>query len=204
MSTRRAIVFSGAAVCVGVPSARAQPTRRRRIAILSNALPPADMAGTDPANPTVRALVHGLRRLGHVEGQNLTIDRRSAEGRLERIPAMVEEVVAQRPDVIFVFGPSLLRAAQQATGSIAIVSMGGASAMNSANLSRPGGNVTGLVTDAGFGAINGKRLELLKEAAPRTSRVVAIRLPVPEGQAPWSAEIEDAARRLARRRDVDP
>jgi putative ABC transport system substrate-binding protein len=196
VSTRRDIVVTGAAAWAAVPLALAQLVRRRRIAILSNAMPPADMAGADPANSTLRALIHGLRALGHVEGHNLEIDRRSAEGRLERIPSMVEEVVAQRPDVIVVFGPLLLRAAQQATGSIAIVSMGGGSAISSANLSRPGGNVTGFVTDAGFGAINGKRLELLKEAAPRVSRVVAIRPPVPEGQPPWSPEIDDAARRL--------
>ncbi|MCW5661094.1 MAG: ABC transporter substrate-binding protein [Burkholderiaceae bacterium] len=196
MSTRRATLITGAGVWAGVPMVMAQAARQRRIAILSNALPPADMAGADPPNPTVRALVHGLRGLGHVEGNNLMIDRRSAEGRLERIPAMVEDVIAQRPDVIFVFGPLLLRAAQQATGSIAIVSMGGGSAISAANMPRPGGNVTGLVTDAGFGAINGKRLELLKEAAAPVSRVVAIRPPVPEGEAMWSPEIEDAARRL--------
>lgn len=199
MSTRRAIhmaLMAGAGVSAGAPWVWAQATRQRRIAILSNALPPADMAGNDPPNPTVRALVHGLRGLGHIEGSNLMIDRRSAEGRLDRIPSMVEEVIARRPDVIFVFGPLLLRAAQQATGSIAIVSMGGGSAMSTAQLARPGGNVTGFVTDAGFGPINGKRLELLKEAAAHISRVVAIRPPVPEGQAPWSPEIEDAARRL--------
>jgi putative ABC transport system substrate-binding protein len=196
VSIRRAIVITGAGVWAGVPLARAQTTRLHRIAILSNALPSADMAGPDPVNPTVRALVHGLRELGHIEGHNLAIDRRSAEGRLERIPPMVEEVVAQRPDVIFVFGPLLLRAAQQTTASIAIVSMGGGSAMSTANMARPGGNVTGFVTDAGFGAINGKRLQLLKEAAPQVSRVVAIRPPVPPGQPAWSAEIEAAARRL--------
>ena len=198
MSDRRAVVIAGAAgAWAGVPWVRAQTiARQRRIAILSNALPPADMAGTDPANPIVRALIHGLRGLGQIDGHNLAIDRRSAEGRLERIPSIVEEVVAQRPDVIVVFGPLLLRAAQQATSSIAIVSLGGGSAMSTASLSRPGGNVTGFVTDAGFGAINGKRLELLKEAAPRVSHVAAIRPPVPDGQAPWSVEIDEAARRL--------
>ena len=196
MRIRRGIVIIGAGVWAGVPRARAQTTRQRRIAILSNTLRPADMAGTDPVDPSVRALVQGLRASGHIEGHNLAIDRHSAEGRLERIPSMVEEVVAQRPDVIVVFGPALLRAAQQATGSIAIVSVGGALAMSTANMTRPGGNVTGVVADAGFGAMNGKRLELLKEAAPRVRRVVAIRPPAPEGQPPWSAEIEEAARRL--------
>ncbi len=196
MSTRRAIVVAGTGVWAGVPQARAQTTRQRRIAILSNTLPPADMAGTEPVDPTVRALIHGLRASGHIEGPTLTIDRHSAEGRLERIPSMVEQVVAQRPDVMVVFGPALLRAVRQATASIAIVSIGGASAISIANMTRPGGNVTGLVGDAGFGAMNGKRLELLKEAAPHVSRVVALRPPVPEGQPPWSAEIEEAARRL--------
>ena len=197
MIARRALAVAGAGAWGGlVLGAFAQPVRKARIAILSNTLPPAEMAGTDPVDPTVRALVHGLRVSGHIEGRDLAIDRHSAGGRLERIPSMVQEVVAQRPDVIVAFGPVLLRAAQQATGSIAIVSVGGASAMSTANMTRPGGNVTGLVADAGFGAMNGKRLELLKEAAPRVSRVVAIRPPVPEGQPPWTAEIEEAARRL--------
>lgn len=195
MTRRRVVVVAAAAALAGA-RVGAQPLRGLpRVAILSHSVPLAEMIGPHPA-ASVRGLLDGLRALGHVEGRNLVIERRSAEGRLERVHDMVREVVALEPDVIVTFGPVLLRAARQATSSIAIVAVGGGSAMTVGELARPGSNFTGLTTDAGFSALNGKRLELLKEAVPGATRVVAIRPPPLAGQPLWGAETEQAARLL--------
>jgi putative ABC transport system substrate-binding protein len=198
MIQRRTLAWAGAGVLAGGMHGglRAQPSRRRRIANISHSVPLAAMAGSDPASPAVRGLIHGLRALGLTEGEQFVIDRWSAEGRLDRSGPLSSEVLSSAPDVIVVFGPVLRRALQQATDSIPIVAVGGGPDMGAANLARPGGNVTGLLTDAGFGALNGKRLDLLKQAAPQAARVVAIRPPPPAGQPVWPPETEQAASKL--------
>ena len=132
------------------------------------------------AAPHLReAFLQGLRDLGYVEGRNVVIAYRDAEGKLERLPALTAELVALKVDVIFVGGGTRVTlAAMQATKTIPIVFTGVGDPVESGlvtSLARPGGNVTGL---SSLGPeLVGKRLELLKQAVPGVDRVAVLRLP---------------------------
>jgi len=121
------------------------------------------------------AFLHGLRDLGYVEGQNLVMERRDAEGQLDRLPALAAQLVARQVEVIVTWGVPGTRAAQQATSTIPIVMAEAGDPVRTglvASLAQPGGNVTGLsVMDPG---LNSKQLQLLKEAAPKISRVAVL------------------------------
>jgi ABC-type uncharacterized transport system substrate-binding protein len=117
----------------------------------------------------------GLRDLGYVEGRNVVIDYRDAEGKVERLPALAAELVALEVDVIVAPGPPHALAAKQVTRTIPIVFATAADAVGSGlvtSLARPGGNVTGL-SFVGPGLV-GKCLELLKQAVPGVSRVAVL------------------------------
>jgi putative ABC transport system substrate-binding protein len=121
------------------------------------------------------AFKQGLRGLGYVEGKNLAIDWRSAEGKFDRLPALTAELVHLKVDVIVSAGPTVTRAAKEATSTIPIVMAQDTDPVGSgfvASLARPGGNITGLATLSPD--MSGKLLELLKEISPRLSRVVVI------------------------------
>ncbi|MFQ5853613.1 MAG: ABC transporter substrate-binding protein, partial [Candidatus Binatia bacterium] len=127
-----------------------------------------------PPYPRVKAFREGLRELGYVEGQNLVIVERSAEGKRDRLPALAAELVGLNLDVIFAFGTSTVRALKKATKTIPIVSTSSDPVRNGlvASLARPGGNITGLANLTP--ELAGKRLELLREVVPRISRVAVI------------------------------
>jgi putative tryptophan/tyrosine transport system substrate-binding protein len=123
----------------------------------------------------VQAFRQGLRELGYVEGENLAIEYRWAEGSFERLPALVAELVSLPVDVIVTVGTPGTRAAKHATRTIPIVMAVSADAVRDglvASLARPGGNVTGSSTMTH--EIEGKRLQLLKEVAPAISRVAFV------------------------------
>jgi putative ABC transport system substrate-binding protein len=114
----------------------------------------------------------GLRDLGYVEGKNLVIEFRWAEGRYERLPELAAELVRLKPDVLVTHGPPGALAAKRATDTIPIVIgvIGEAVAIGAVeSLARPGGNITG--SSFFVPELNAKRLEILKEALPRLSRV---------------------------------
>ena len=126
-------------------------------------------------NPPWDGLRQGLRDLGYVDGRNLSMEWRWSEGKTDRFPALAMELVALRPDVIVASGTQAVRAAKQATSAIPIV-MTVSSYPDKIglveSLSRPGGNVTGL---SNLGPeLSGKKLELLKEIAPKVSRVAVL------------------------------
>ena len=130
------------------------------------------------------AFLQGLRDLGYVEGRNVAIEYRDAEGKLERLPALAAELVALKVDVILAEGGTLgPRVAMKATTTIPIVFAGAGDPVGSglvASLARPGGNVTGL---AGVSPeLVGKRLELLKQAVPGVDRVAVLRQPTALGE----------------------
>ena len=120
------------------------------------------------------AFRQGLRELGYVEGKNIVIEWRDAEGQLERLPDLAAELVRLKVDVIVAGGLPAARAAKQATTTIPIVMTGGdpVRAGIVASLARPGGNVTGL-SDSTVD-VSTKRLELLKEVVPKLSRVAIL------------------------------
>jgi putative ABC transport system substrate-binding protein len=121
------------------------------------------------------AFRQGLRDLGYVEGRNVVIEYRSAEGKYERLPALAAELVALKVDVIVVTSTPAALAAKQATRTIPIVLAWAGDPVGSGlvtSLARPGGNVTGLSVLAP--ELVGKRLELLKQAVPGVNRVAVL------------------------------
>jgi len=118
------------------------------------------------------AFRRGLRELGYLEGKNIFIEHRSAEGKLDRLPALMSEIVRLKVDIIVSHGPTTTRAAKKATSTIPIVMAQDTDPIGNgfvASLARPGGNITGLSSLTAD--LSGKRLELLKEILPKLSRV---------------------------------
>ncbi|MGH7772914.1 MAG: ABC transporter substrate-binding protein [Candidatus Binatia bacterium] len=140
------------------------------------------------------AFRQGLRELGYVEGKNIVIEWKSAEGKVDRLPALAAELARLRVDVIVTGGPTSTRATKEATSTIPIVmAMDGDPVGNGfvASLARPGGNITGLSTLAP--ELSGKRLELLKEIVPKLSRVAVLGTSTAPSTAPSLKEMEPAA-----------
>ena len=129
------------------------------------------------------AFLQGLRDLGYVEGKNITIEYRYTEGQLDRLPDLAAELVRLNVDVIVTAAISSVRAAKKATATIPIVFASVGDAVDSglvSSLARPGGNATGLTFLAP--ELDGKRLELLKEAFPKVTRVAFLwRVPAARG-----------------------
>jgi len=149
--------------------------------------------GRNAAN--LAAFRQGLRELGYVEGQNLVIEYRSADGRAERFPDLAIELVRLKVDVIVTRGTPAALAAKQATGTIPIVMASSGDPLGTgivASLAHPGGNVTGLSAFAT--EIQGKQLEVLREMVPQVARIAFLfNMSNPVLQAQWK-EGEPAAR----------
>ena len=162
----------GTSLCVLLfalsPSVDAQqPVKVSRIGFL--ALPPSANAARN------EAFRQGLRELGYVEGKNIVIEWRFAEGKLDRVPALAAELVRLKVDVIVTGGAGSTRPAKQATNTIPIVMAQDPDPVGNgfvASLARPGRNITGLSTLAP--ELSGKQLELLKEIAAKLSRVAVL------------------------------
>ncbi len=169
MNNRRKLLVALGAGALAVPftSFAQQKGKVWRIGFLSQASAPGIAGWVD-------ALRAGLRDLGYVEGKNLVIEFRWAEGKYERAPELAAELVRLKVDVIVTHGPGIL-AAKSATTTIPIVMASSADPVATgfvASLARPGGNVTGM---AGFNPeVAAKRLELLKDAFPRTRQVAVL------------------------------
>jgi putative ABC transport system substrate-binding protein len=147
------------------PSAAQEPDKISKIGFLA-------VVSLSTLTPRTEALRQGLRDLGYVEGKNVFIEWRSAEGNPDRMPTLVAELVHLKVDVIVTAGSTATRFAKAATVTIPIVmAQDGDPVANGfvASLARPGGNITGLSTLSP--ELSGKRLELLKEIIPKLSRV---------------------------------
>ena len=181
------LVLSAMLVALCSPAEAQQPTTIPRIGFLITSSPSA-MA------PRLDAFQQGLRELGYVEGKNLVIERRHADGKSDRLPALAVELVNLKVDVIVTSGPTATRPAKEATSSIPIVMTFDDDPVGSgfvASLARPGGNITGLSTLSP--EISGKQLELLKEIVPRLGRVAVIGTSTRQGTAQTLKEMELAA-----------
>jgi putative ABC transport system substrate-binding protein len=145
--------------------------------------------------PNLDALRRGLRDFGYVEGKNLVIDYRSADGLAERFPDLASELVRLKVDLIVTRGTPAATAAKSASGTIPVVMAAmGEPLVVVASLAHPGGNVTGLTTFSTV--LTGKRIELLKELVPSLSRVALLHdMGNPVAPPQW-AETETAARTL--------
>ena len=162
------------------------PTRIPRIGFLA----------TSNLPHLLEAFQQGLRDHGYVEGRNIVIEYRWAEGKLERLPGLAAELVQLKVDVIFAFATPPSQAAKQATKTIPIVMVVADPVEQGfvASLARPGGNITGLSVQAP--ELGGKQLQLLKEVVPRASRVAILWNPANPYTALVVRETEAAARTL--------
>jgi putative ABC transport system substrate-binding protein len=164
-----------------------QPTKIPRIGYLATV-----SLSAIPAR--IKAFRQGLRDLGYVEGKNISIEYRFAEGKPDRLPGLTAELVHLKVDIIVTAGSPATRAAKEATNTIPIVMTNEADPVGTgfiASLARPGGNITGLSTLAP--ELSGKRLEILKEVVPKASRVAVLGTSTAPGYAQVLKEIELAA-----------
>ncbi len=190
----RGIVLGGV-VALGTLTAMAPadaqpPPKVPRIGILTG-------ASTSVTAHLLEAFRQGLRELGYVEGQNIAIESRSAEGKLERLPDLAAELVRLKVDVIVTSGTPAALATKQASRTIPIVMGFAADPVETglvASLARPGGNITGSSLMAP--ELAGKRLQLLKEVVPGASRVAVLSNPTVPYTALMVKETEAAARVL--------
>lgn len=159
-----------------VSVAWAQAQEMPRVAIVFNSPPLEALTTSPPLHDAARAIVEGLKDFGWVDGRNVKLVWRSAEQHPDRFPAIMDELVRIPVDVIVVSGNVMAKAALAKTRSIPIV-MGSSSLAVEDGLiesySRPGGNVTGVATAVGE-HLSGKRIALLKQLAPRVSRVAFV------------------------------
>jgi putative tryptophan/tyrosine transport system substrate-binding protein len=150
-----------------VPVEAQQTKARPRIAVLSSRLGPlATREG---------AFQEGLRKLGYVEGQSITIEYRYAEEKLERLPDLANELVRSKVDLIVAVSTPAIKAAKNSTNTIPIIMAGVSDPIGTGfveSLARPGGNITGLSLQSP--ELSGKRLELLKQVIPKLSRVALL------------------------------
>jgi len=187
---RRAFIGTVAGALLAAPLAAAaqQAGKVYRIGILET-IPAAQNAAN------LAALRKGLRDLGYVEGRNLIIEYRSADGRAERFPDLASELVRLKVDLIVTRGTPAARAAKNATGTIPVVmaTMGDPRAIV-ASFANPGGNITGVTTFST--ELTAKRFELLKELVPNLSRVALLHnMGNPAAPPEWE-ETKTAARSL--------
>src|SRR5262249_55722209 len=151
-----------------LPAEAQQPPKIPRIGYLVSAFP-----SSTPAR--YEAFRQGLRELGYVEGKNIVIEPRYAEGKFDRLQALAVEMVRLKVEVVVTTGTLVNRAAKEGTGAIPIVMANDTDPVSNgfvASLARPGGNITGLSTFAP--ELSGKRLELLKEIIPKLSSVAVL------------------------------
>jgi putative ABC transport system substrate-binding protein len=164
MNRREFVALIGAAAAWPLAARAQQPARIPRLGVL--------LLSTPQADPQMETARRALRDLGYLEGHNLAIEYRFAEGRPERLPDLAADLVRMQPDVVFALGGDVTPAAVKATQTIPIVFNSSADPVRLgfvASLARPGRNATGVTFL--LDELASKRLEILKQAAPRISRV---------------------------------
>ena len=171
MKTKITVLTLCAILLTLCSSAGAQQTAGKipRIGFLSRELHPSDSRAAGA--PRLEGFRQGLRELGYVEDKTIIIEYRYAEARPERLPALAEELLRLKVEIIVADTTLVARAARKVTSTVPIVFLSGSDPTQTglaASLARPGGNVTGLTNLAG--ELRGKRLELMKEVLPKVSR----------------------------------
>ena len=200
MKRREFTALVGSALAWPIAARAQQAEKVFRVGLVLTTSPGLEMVGPDPIHPATRAFVHALRDLGYIEGRNLVLERRSAEGRFERFGDIVAELVRLKADVIVTGGNPTARAAKAVTTTVPIVALGLADPVGDGlvqSLARPGGNVTGLTIRVGSES-EAKRLQLLKEMLPGVSRVAYLGSKEnKDWEGPWGESVRTAAQALS-------
>jgi putative ABC transport system substrate-binding protein len=186
----RIVIVGLALLLAPLATAAQQPMKVYRIGVLAAGRP----------GSTSQGFQQELHELGYVEGQNLVLESRYAEGNLERLHDLAAELVQRKVDVIVAGGAPVTRAAQHATRTIPIVMMGSPDPVGEgfvASLARPGGNITG-VSHVRTELI-GKQLELLKEMVPQSTRIAVLANPAQPAYPALLHKLTEAARTLGLR-----
>jgi putative ABC transport system substrate-binding protein len=190
------LVLGGAAALAPLSAKAQQGGKVYRVGVIATTSPVSELAGPEPANPAVRAFVQGLRVLGYVEGQNLILERRSAEGRFERFGAIIAELIGLKADVIVTAGDPMAKVAKGLTTTVPIVMASSTNPVGEGlveSIARPGGNITGLTTLVGP-EIEAKRLEFLRMTLPGVSRVAYLgSREDKDWERPWGQSVRTAA-----------
>jgi putative ABC transport system substrate-binding protein len=163
------LALSAMLLALSLPADAQQARKLHRIGFLA-------FGSSSGASSSLEAFRKGLGEKGYVEGRNLSIEYRWAEGRQDRLPGLANELVRNKVDIIMTSGMSAALAAKNATKTIPILFVGAADPVGwglVTSLAQPGGNVTGFSELAGR-EVEGKRLETLKEAFPKISRVAVV------------------------------
>ncbi len=184
---RRELLLLGGAI-TAARALRAQQKAMPVIGYLSSGTP-------GPASPFVAAFRQGLSETGYIEGQNLAIEYRWAEGHYDRLPALAADLVGRKVDVIVTAGTTGIEAAKGATSTIPIVFFGGGDLVAAglvASLARPGGNLTGISIMSP--ELMPKRLELLSELVPQAGVVALLVNPNNASTEPMIGDVQEAAR----------
>jgi putative ABC transport system substrate-binding protein len=189
---RRAFIRSVVSGLIAAPlAARAQQAGKvHRIGFLGNSTPAHEANLVGPFR-------EGLRELGYVEGRNILIEYRWAEGKYERFPALIRELIALKVDVIVTAGTPASLAVKKATTSIPLVMVAVGDPVGTgivASLAQPGGNITGLTSLSPN--LEGKRLELLREVAPGVSHIAVLWNSASPSQVIQEKEVQAAAQVL--------
>jgi len=195
MNRRELISIVGGALAGWSTATRAQQSAKvHRVAFIASTSPVSELIGADPINPAARAFVHGLRDFGYIEGKNLVLEMRSAEGRFESFPEIIRELVSIKVDVIVTVTNPMTRAARKVTETVPIVMLG----INPVeeglvqSLARPGGNITGVAGTTSLEVLV-KRVQLFKEIIPRLSTIAYLDSKA-ETVAEWKQSAEIASR----------
>jgi putative tryptophan/tyrosine transport system substrate-binding protein len=177
-------VLSALLFALGMSAQAQQPAKLPRIGYLSGSSPATDAT-------RIEAFRQGLRELGYVEGKNIVIEWRYAEGKLDRLAALATELVNLKVDIIVTGGSGSTRPANEATSTIPIVMTQDPDPVGNgfvSSLARPGGNITGLSTLRP--EISGKQLEILKETIPKLARVAVLGTSTSAANAEARREVE--------------
>ena len=164
------VTFGGAALANVLPVHAQQAERVYRVGWVASTSPVTELIGPNPTHPYAKAFLQAMRELGYVDGKNLAIEWRSAEGKFDRLPDIIRELLVRNVDVIVAAADVVTRAAKVVTSIIPIVMGGTAYPVEIAlvqGLARPGGNITGLSNPV----LLGKRVEMLKELVPNMKRL---------------------------------
>ena len=180
------LIFAFGIVWVPLTANAQQSEKTPRIGLLGS---------YSPTSPLYNNFRQGLRELGFIEGKNIIIEERYAQGNLDRLPELARELAGLNVNVMFVGGDQALRAAKEATNTIPIV-VSACDPLNSlvASVARPGGKATGLTCISSD--LASKRLQMLKELVPALSRVAVLYNPEDRNKPLEYAEVQEAARGL--------
>jgi putative ABC transport system substrate-binding protein len=187
------VTFGGAALANVLPAQAQQAERVYRVGWVASTSPVSELIGPNPTHPWAKAFLQAMRELGYVDGKNLAIEWRSAEGKFDRLPDIIRELLVRNVDVIVPAADVATKAAKAVTSIIPIVMAGASSPEEQGliqGLARPGGNITGITNPN----VLGKRVELLKELVPNMKRLVFLNA---DDNPPLSfRDMEEATRRL--------